>query len=330
MYPSTDRIIDFTGSTDAFYEGAYERQIHFIPDGCRLRNIAFFGLVQSGVLGVLKQELERCRERAVVVDVGCAGGIRWLASNADVIGVDVSISALEHATEHYPLGLRTSGFHLPLQNAAIDIVYGSYVYEHVPPTAKDQFLGEIARVLRPGGSCVLQFDTHADNRLMRWARRDEEAYRRGFVEHDGHVGLETLSQAIRRIDEAGLEIVTAHPFGWTPVQYLPLYSWLDIAYGDKHRWVRVVSRISRWASRNRVGTAYEFAVTMLYQRLQRWAPRNAGTNAIVIARKPTATTAGADATCSSATDPAPSLVVAHDTVPQQPSPTTRTPSDPCR
>jgi len=99
-----------------------------------------------------------------VLDAGCGGGLvaRTLAeAGAVVVGLDRSLGSLRVARG--AVGPRDGSFHpvrgqlerLPFADGAFDVVVAADVLEHVPdlPAA----VGEIARVLTPGGS--LAFDT---------------------------------------------------------------------------------------------------------------------------------------------------------------------------
>lgn len=109
-----------------------------------------------------------------VLDVGCAGGFltEVLAGRgANVTGIDPARKAIEAASTHaaqgrldirYDVGV---GEGLPYEDARFDIVTCVDVLEHV--TDLEQTIGEIARVLKPGG--VFLYDTINRNVLARFA-----------------------------------------------------------------------------------------------------------------------------------------------------------------
>ena len=108
-----------------------------------------------------------------VLDLGCGGGFmsEALASRgAEVIGIDVSPSAITIATRHaasqglpirYLVG---SAEDLPLPSRCVDCVVCVDVLEHVE--SLDQALDEIRRVLRPSG--LFLFDTINRTSLARF------------------------------------------------------------------------------------------------------------------------------------------------------------------
>jgi SAM-dependent methyltransferase len=95
-----------------------------------------------------------------VLDVGCNTGygtLRFAPVARRVVGVDVSPRAIEAAGLRAPDGrpefVLTSGFALPFADASFDLVTSFQVLEHVPDATA--FLGELARVTRPGGMVIL-------------------------------------------------------------------------------------------------------------------------------------------------------------------------------
>ena len=48
---------------------------------------------------------------------------------------------------------------LPLRDGSVDLVYGFAFAHHLPDV--ERFLGEVARVLRPGGRCVLMDNAYS-------------------------------------------------------------------------------------------------------------------------------------------------------------------------
>jgi SAM-dependent methyltransferase len=98
----------------------------------------------------------------VYVDLGCGYGrtLIYAASTKQpriAIGVDLSDVMLAKARRYSdvhsvsPLLLRASVDCLPLASDSIDVVYSSAVLLHLPKETAKRALGEVARVLRPGG-----------------------------------------------------------------------------------------------------------------------------------------------------------------------------------
>jgi 2-polyprenyl-6-hydroxyphenyl methylase/3-demethylubiquinone-9 3-methyltransferase len=96
------------------------------------------------------------RPGAVLVDLACGGGL--MAPHARRlgyrhVGVDVGLAALQVAREHGVLPVRGSVLAVPLADGCADVVVAGEILEHVEDDVG--VLAECARLLRPGGSLVL-------------------------------------------------------------------------------------------------------------------------------------------------------------------------------
>jgi len=104
---------------------------------------------------------ERFTRNMRVLDYGCGSGYgsaRLASTAASVCGVDVAEDAVEHARrtfQHANLSYRCIDPEaaLPFPSGSFDTVLSFQVFEHV--ARPDQYLGEIRRVLIPGGHLVL-------------------------------------------------------------------------------------------------------------------------------------------------------------------------------
>jgi ubiquinone/menaquinone biosynthesis C-methylase UbiE len=72
-----------------------------------------------------------------------------------VTGVDRSAAMLAGAVPARFGRVRGSARRLPLADMAFDAVIAVEVFEHLPPAAIDEVLGEIRRVLRPEGTVAI-------------------------------------------------------------------------------------------------------------------------------------------------------------------------------
>lgn len=275
-------VIQFIDQPDDFYEGIYLRQIQYTPKKNIFKNWGFFNLVQSGVLGEIKKVLP---PHGVALDVGCGGGINWLGNYAETIGMELSQASLVEAKKYYAEAVRGDIQKMPFRDATFDLVYGSYVFEHLSSDVKEKFLSEVFRILKPGGACILQFDTLSNNWITRFALQDEQAYKKGFIDTDGHIGLESLSVGIKRIESAGMKVTRVLKFGTTILQYHATYNWLNKSYGDKYPWVRRVSGFVNWIVNKRFGMAFEFFVTAFDKLINPFVKMDRATRAIVVAIK---------------------------------------------
>jgi 2-polyprenyl-6-hydroxyphenyl methylase / 3-demethylubiquinone-9 3-methyltransferase len=104
------------------------------------------------------------RPDALLVDLACGGGL--MAPYAAKlgyrhVGVDLNARALEHAREHGVTPVRGSVLDVPLADECADVVLACEILEHVEDDVA--VLAEAARLLRPGGTLVL--DALAATRL---------------------------------------------------------------------------------------------------------------------------------------------------------------------
>lgn len=105
------------------------------------------------------------RPGAVLLDVACGGGL--LAPHVRGyrhVGVDIGRAATLVAREHGVLAVRGDAALLPVGDGSVDVVVAGEVFEHV--TDLEAVVGEIGRVLRPGGTLVC--DTLAATRVCRF------------------------------------------------------------------------------------------------------------------------------------------------------------------
>lgn len=102
-----------------------------------------------------------------VLDLGCGDGrfsAEIAAAGAEVVGLDVSAEAIARARRRSPgLDFRVvePGARLPLDDGELDCVFTSHVICQVVDVAG--FMGEVRRVLKPGGRLLLT--THCHGRV---------------------------------------------------------------------------------------------------------------------------------------------------------------------
>jgi 2-polyprenyl-6-hydroxyphenyl methylase/3-demethylubiquinone-9 3-methyltransferase len=101
---------------------------------------------------------------AVLVDLACGGGLMgpYVARRGyRHVGVDLGLRALQLAREHGVTPIRGSVLAVPLADGCADVVVAGEILEHVEDDVG--VLAECARLLRPGGTLVL--DALAAGRL---------------------------------------------------------------------------------------------------------------------------------------------------------------------
>src|SRR5438552_464577 len=135
---------------------------------------------------------DNIRAGSDVLDLGCGAGMLALLKRKGVTltGIDLSPECARAARRNgYDATLTTTLSNLPFPDASFDYVVSLDVLGHVGFEEKDAVLGEIKRVLRPGGVTMHGIECIDRNAQKNYEEMDADELRR-FVEIDGHVGLE--------------------------------------------------------------------------------------------------------------------------------------------
>ncbi len=96
-----------------------------------------------------------------VLDLGCGNGryfTLFKEKRIDYFGIDFSEKLIEIAKNKYPEGNFQTGdaLHLPFTEKFFDKVYSIAILHHIPSKEyRLQFLKEIKRILKPGGTLIL-------------------------------------------------------------------------------------------------------------------------------------------------------------------------------
>lgn len=161
-----------------------------------------------------------------VLEIGCGTGLlmtRLKDHVAELVGVDLSPGMLEHARAR-GLDVHESGANaLPFEDESFDLAYSFKVLPHVQEI--DGALAECSRVLKPGGTAILEFYNPTSVRGLRKAlirdrisgqTREDEV----FTRFDGLSGAqEMMTRAgMRPMSHKGIIVVT--PFA--QVHSIPL------------------------------------------------------------------------------------------------------------
>jgi SAM-dependent methyltransferase len=180
---------------------------------------------------------------ARVMDLGCGAGdsvdlFRALDPEVDWVGVDIEdsheVSGRTRADAEF---VTFDGRRLPFEDSSFDLVYCKQVLEHVEHP--HELLGEVARVLRPGGSfagSTSQLEAFHSRSIFNWTPY-------GF----------TVSA-----EEAGLEVVELRPV----IDGLTLVAWRALGLPRFfHRWwarespgyrvIELAARVARLDARTR-------------------------------------------------------------------------------
>jgi SAM-dependent methyltransferase len=154
--------------------------------------------------------------RDTVVEIGCGVGriTRALAAHChEVLAVDVSAEMLTRARELEIVNVRWllgDGRTLPVPDASADGVFSHVVFQHVPdPAITLGYVGEMGRVLRPGGWAVFQVSDDARvhrRRLLARGPARHPAWRGSAVDLTAlRQAAEDASLDVERVEGAGTQ-----------------------------------------------------------------------------------------------------------------------------
>lgn len=264
---------------DAFYEGAYNNQIKYLP-----RNDSFIAslplwLISSGYVWTVRKYL---KPNAHVVELGCAGGVAWFGKRYNMAGVDLSREGLTLAAKNYQVCLQADSSRLPLADRAADAVISSYFWEHIVPEDKPRLLAEISRVLKPGGLIVFLYDVATNNPLISLMRsQDPKLYTANFIDCDGHLGYQTPDENDVLFQKHGFRILRSMPMERSFLQSLSTY--------DKMRaWPGMLGRIGHWLGflhSRLIFYPYQALIRVVDETIGRLLPRSWGRIAMTVAVK---------------------------------------------
>lgn len=162
----------------------------------------------------------RYAKDALALDVGCGNGAHLAALAPQLragVGVDITLPFLREASRG---GARAATFvqadcrRLPLVDGCMDLVWALSVLYHFADLSGP--LQEIARVLKPGGHCVLDLGARPSLNAIVAAAHTEGA----------PCFPQSVGTMLRAIRACGLQVVTRRSF-----QLLPMW-------GSRPRWAR--------------------------------------------------------------------------------------------
>ena len=149
----------------------------------------------AGFVGKICRDIGKRRPR--ILDVGCGTGanLQMLANFGIAEGVDVSSGALDFCRARGLSKVKQGAAEaLPYEDASFDLVTGLDVVEHLDDDIAG--LGEMRRVLRPGGRALLFVPAF----MFLWGVQDDISHHRRRY---------TIPELRERLSEAGLTVERA-------------------------------------------------------------------------------------------------------------------------
>ncbi|HEX4303163.1 MAG TPA: methyltransferase domain-containing protein [Rhizomicrobium sp.] len=278
-YAIRDGVVDFLGKDDPFYEGAFNNEVRYVPRSRNFLHQMPLWLISNGYLWAVRKALN---QGARVVELGCAGGVAWLGTQYQVIGVDVSQQGLALAAKKYSLCVRSDSLK-PIPDGSVDAVISSYFWEHIAADDKEAILDEVARILKPGGQVIFIYDVATHNPLISWLRaRNPQLYQASFLDADGHIGYQSVAQNEALFLKHGLRITKSHSLERTPLQSTSVYLKMKRWNGSAKWFGRVLSVLDR----KPILLPYQAFLRLIDETVGRLFPSAWGRMAITVAQKP--------------------------------------------
>lgn len=236
IYPLKEGIACLLETPDEFYEGHYGNQTRFVPRSEKPWHVWPLWLINSGYVWSVRKHVPA---GATVVELGCAGGVRYFGERYHMIGCDLAWAGLRLIDFYHQRIQADAAACIALPDGSVDAVVSSYFWEHIPPNLKPGILQECWRILKPGGKLVFLYDVETDNPLIRrYKARNPDLYKRLFIEGDGHLGYQWPAENRAHFEAAGFRILEQRGMEKTFLQSPSAYTKLaEFVGGKKFKWL---------------------------------------------------------------------------------------------
>lgn len=204
-YQIIDGVVCTLDKPDEFYEGAYENQTRYLPRSEKPWHVWPLWLINSGYVWMVRKFVPK---GGAVVELGCAGGVRYFGQRYHMIGCDLSHASLRKLDFYERRVQADAAACIALPDNSVDAVVSSYFWEHIPPEIKPKILKECQRVLKPGGKLVFLYDVETENPLIRkFKERDIRLYKKLFIDGDGHLGYQAPGDNLSLYKQVGFQVL---------------------------------------------------------------------------------------------------------------------------
>jgi ubiquinone/menaquinone biosynthesis C-methylase UbiE len=191
-YPIKDGVVCFLAQNDDFYEGAYTATVKWLPKSEKWYHTWPLWGINNGYLWQVRRHVPA---GSTVLELGCGGGVAYFGQRYRMLGLDLSFGSLKNVPASYAHKLQADATRLPLPDGSVDAIVSSFFWEHIPHEIKSQMLEEFRRVLTDSGKVIFYYDIETQNPYISILKKSQpEIYRREFIDHDGHLGYETIAQ----------------------------------------------------------------------------------------------------------------------------------------
>jgi SAM-dependent methyltransferase len=244
QWPVERGVLRLARQDDPFYEGAYEAQVHLSSRA--LETLKGRLILPFVTYGYLKAVYDTVKPGGELLELGCGCGCFLFGERFAVTALDFSFRSLVGTPPNYVQRIQANATEVDFPSASFDGIAASCFWEHLTVDQKACLLAKMLRWLRPGGKVILLFDTASQNPLFQWFRTKPELFQECFVEHDGHVGLQTVRENCVQMESFGLRLLRGLGLNRT-VQHAPVYVWMA-PYGRASTAARWLSGVGRAAN----------------------------------------------------------------------------------
>ena len=222
-YPIHNGVLRLLKHEDEFYEGRYDNQIKFIPKNENFWNIWPLWLINSGYLWLIRKYVPA---NNVILELGCAGGVRYLGQRYQMIGCDLSFSSLKKLDGIYGNLVQADAcLSIPLPVNSVDAIVSTFFWEHIPEESKIKALFECHRVLKDDGVIIFLYDVETMNPLIsRYKNSNLKLYNELFIDSDGHIGYQSPTENLNLFKRQGFKIHEHHGLEKTWLQSASTFS----------------------------------------------------------------------------------------------------------
>ena len=286
-------IVSFVKSEDEFYEGKYVETRDFeslLPSFLGpLRHLFYRMFVEVNIVTRAERFFRHRlhgKKNLKILDLACGGGWKFLTEYGEVHGVYLSLHSLANSKKIYDYVCQADALKLPYRDESFDVVTSIDFFEHIPPSRKQTCLGEIYRVLKPGGMVLKYIPMDGKDRLSMFTKKYSKLYKKYWIDRDDHVGLESPHKIISRFKEAKFTVV-AYSHCWVnlliPLTYL---KYLDNEYRTKSKFIDIMVRISKVVVKNNIlFGVYAVLMSPLFDLSDLCSPLDHGLGFLICAKK---------------------------------------------
>jgi SAM-dependent methyltransferase len=168
-------------------------------------------------------------KKYIILDIGCGFGSELIKKYGNVVGIDVSASALSIVSNIYDLAIQIDSGDktYPFADKTFDIIFHSNLEAHIPFENKDQFWKEQRRILKDSGKIIMVTEDIVD--VWPYGRAFKGKKSQELIRDMGHFGFERLQDKIKRIKEHDFKVLDIKKIDGSVGSFYRMYNWYRYA-----------------------------------------------------------------------------------------------------